>query len=167
MAKGRVVNLVDLGIKGNSLSAYKGADDKYYSSEEAYSKISEDKEYWRKSMDKLMEILDYEPKMKLPSIAAKKFSEIRGFGMKNVYDTICKCENDGVFDYPKTIEFSNEYGKVAYYSTIIVNKVMDTYKNNKLKQEVAKTEHINPMESEIVYNNTSKKKKDISRFLED
>jgi len=132
------VKVQDVDYKMCRKDGYLDDKERLWSSKEAYLKDRDDKQYWTKSMDKLMEVLGYEKGMKLPTIAAKKFSEIRGFGTDCIYETICQCETDGTFDYPKTIDFNSEYQKVSYYTSIIVNRVGDVYKKKKREEKIEK-----------------------------
>lgn len=163
--KGRKVKHQDTGEYGNSLTSYKAPNGKYYSSESAYKTIKEDNEYWLKSMNALMEILGYEQGMKLPSAAAKKFSEYRGYGMKNVYDVIMQCKENRTFDWIARKEFSSEWGRVSYYSTVIVNKVAEQYKNP--KPFTPANAEVPSFEDDEEVKHVNKKRHDVSAFIKD
>lgn len=166
---GRQVVLRDLNIKGNSDTAYKAPNGKYYSSQEAYEKILTEQKYKSDCIKLMYNLLGYDQFMKLPTIFYKKLAEWEQYSYKVVY--ICMIKKSPAIDWAlSNKDFKNENSKVLYLCAILDNHMVDTYRETKrqekkVSREVAKNknEQINSME--IV--NPVQQTKNLSRWLED
>lgn len=144
----------------------------YYLSEADYLKEKEDKEYYHKAVDRMMELIGYETGMVFPTSFAKKYAELKIYGNKVIYETIEKCASE--IEYAvKKYEFTNEYNKMAYLMTIVSNKINDVYKDIKKQEKANKIAKEIPINPDLIIDESAPKRvtiqktRDISRFLKD
>ncbi len=170
LAKGRIVNVVDTGEKGNTLELYRAPDGRWYSSKEAYAKWNEDRMFRELCIEEVRKQLDYEAFMKLDTLFLKKLKEWKPYGYDVVYDCI-KSQADSVEWAMHNKNFPNEKNKIQYISTVYQNHMIDAYKNKqrkiKAEQKRKNTETIliNDEINEVV--NNKQQATNISKWLED
>jgi len=163
---GRQVKLWDKpGEKGDSTVSYKAPNGKYYSSESAYQQIMAQKEYRKKCLDYLCNILDYDDDIPFPTIMPKLLDEMKKCGYDVLFETIQRHENNIVWALQNK-DFSNEYQKIKYIMTIVRNNVIDVYREyqQKVAADRTKAEIINIDDFKQQH---KQKKTDISRWLDD
>jgi hypothetical protein len=164
----RQVKLVDTGEMSTNDVAFRAPNKKYFSSEEAYIKWKTNVEYKNKCIDKMFEIMGYNPKMVLPTYFFKLLKKYEdGVGYEAVYNTMVSQTKSIVWALQNK-NFGSETAKVLYIMAIIDNNVMDEYKkfvkekreNNGLKTEIINIEDINLQTKKQSVTN-------ISKWLED
>ena len=164
----RKIKCCDTGLFASSDEAYKAPNNKYYSSEEAYLKLSNNENYRRLCYNKMYQLLGYSGKMVIPGIFVKKLSEYADMGYECVYNTFVTQE-DRITWVLNHKEFKNESQKIAYIMAIISNCAMDEYK--KLNIQMAQKERIKaeePLEEVIINKDLRKQEtKNISKFLKE
>ncbi len=166
---GRQVVLRDLNIKGNSDTAYKASNGKYYSSQEAYEKIVAEQEYRSDCIKLMYNLLDYDSFMKLPTIFYKKLKEWEPF----TYRVVLKCINNKASSVDWALNnksFNSEVAKMMYICAILDNGMVDALKEVR-KEDRKKAREVAENKSEQVNNvaiaNPIQQTKNISRWLED
>lgn len=163
----RKVKLRDTGEESTSDIAYKAEDGKYYSSEYAYKKMFENKEYRKKCIDLIYEVLGYKESMIVPTFFYKSLQKFEGVGYEALYNTMLD-QNDKVQWALKNKDFNGETAKVMYIMAIYNNNVMDTYKkmiaDKKLKEIIDKKDTVVEISENVC---RKQETKNISRFLED
>lgn len=163
----RQVKLQDLGIKGDQTTAFRAPNNKYYSSEEAWNKIYEKNEQWRqKVIDMLINVLGYQPGMKLPTITYKKISEYDVYGYDVLYKTIAN-QMKSISWALNNKNFNSETAKIMYIFAIIQNHAGAEWKNKVAEERRVQKMLKDDSEPEIELKPQKKKTKNISKFLED
>lgn len=123
----RQVKCQDTGELIPKTDAYKASNGKYYSSEEAFKCLMDEKIYRQKCLDELGNILGYHEGQKFPTIVAKKLKEYQYYGYKVVLQTII--DKRSVIEYSISHkDFTSEYNKVSYVMAIITNSINDVKK---------------------------------------
>lgn len=169
---GRRVKLQDLGEFGNSDNAYKGTDNKYYSSEEAYLKILEDKADREKCVEIVFNLLEYEPGQKISTIFFKKLKEYEPYGYKVILKTLEKSLNSLEWAMMNK-NFDSDNGKIFYIMAVVNNNINDVKrecnKEEKLTKQAQKEEkcRIDMPNVDITNIGTKKKGSDVSSLLGD
>lgn len=165
---GRQVILHDLGTKGDSDTAYKAENKKYYSSKEAYDKIKSNNERRELCITKVMDLLEYKPGMKLPTIFYKRLKDYESYGYEVLYETILQQEKNIVWAL-RNKEFSSETSKVMYVCAILQNNVMDCYKTMQRLKKQKREETKVKVEDNVNFDDIGTKKKgnDVSSLLGD
>lgn len=112
---------------------------KYYTSEEVYLNWKNQKDEREKCIQKMYDILEYQPFMKIPTIFFKKLNEEwepYGFDVVN----ICIDNNiDSIKWALKNKRFNGETSKVMYIAAIIENNLNDALKEkSKIQKEIKK-----------------------------
>ena len=166
----RKVKFQDTGEIGMSNVGYRAANGKYYSSEAAYNKYAKNKEYREKCIALMYEVLGYSNKMIIPTYYYKTLKDFEGVGYEALYLTM-KNKNPDVQWAIRNKDFNGETAKVMYIMAIYKNGVMDEYKKliAEEKHQKIMSEKVDDISDEfsLEINNNTKKKKDISRFVED
>ena len=130
--KGRTVKLVD-GGKGNSLTAFKAVDGKYYSSENAYLEIKQDKEDYKKAMELIADWIGYPPGTLINTYLIKRANEFRkSWGADVLLETILFTE-DQIKWAMMNKEFDTESAMIGYLFAILKNNALTVY--NKIQHE--------------------------------
>lgn len=167
----RQVKLVDTGEMSTNDVAFRAPNKKYFSSEEAYIKWNTNKEYKNKCIDKMFEIMNYKPKMVLPTYFFKKLNDdYEGVGYEALYNTMIS-QTKAIQWALANKSFTGETAKVMYVMAILKNNVMDEYKkivkaqrcNKGLKSEVVCIDELAFVDN--VKSNTTTT--NISKWLED
>lgn len=162
---GRRVKLRDLGIPGDSDTAYKAPNKLYYSSKAAYDALLESEINRKKCIDALFDMLEYKKELRPPSYLYKKLKECESYGYDIVYETILdQAENIEWAIHNK--EFNSEINKIAYIMSIVQNHLMDIYKQQKRAEAFRKRESSKIINIEE-YQAKKQKNKDIGRWLDD
>ena len=163
----RRVKLQDTGEYSTSDVAYRAPNKKYYSSKEAFVNREKAKNYRQQCIEKLQNIMGYQPGMKLPTLAYKKINEYeRPYGFDVLLETMNSQESSMLWAI-KNKNFTSETGKVMYLFAIIQNNAMDAFQKKvhleKVKREQQKKQNavemveLKPVEVEH--------KKDVSDLL--
>lgn len=163
---GRKCKLQDTGETGDTSTAYKAPDKKYYSSKEAYEKIAINSENRMKCISKLMDILGYKQGMKLPTITYKKIKEYEVYGYDVLYETILRQEKSIQWALTNK-QFTSETSKISYIMAILQNNVMDSYKD-KVALEKAMNKSLKQDTNSILdldIGGTKKQSNDVSNLL--
>lgn len=135
----RQVNIIDTGQKGWSDESYKAPNGKYYSSEEAFLNRQKKISLKNQCIDRLMELLDYKPGMKLPTLTYKRIAEYeQPYGYDVLLDTI-NAQEDAIRWALKNKMFGSETAKIMYIFAIIQNNAMTEFQK-KIRLERAKRE---------------------------
>ena len=170
--KGRIVNVIDTGEKGNTLNLFKAPNGKWFSSEDAYLKWDMDKTFRNMCIEEVRKQLNYEEFMKLDTLFLKKLQEWKPFGYDVVYNCI-KSQANGVEWAINNKSFSNEKAKVQYVSVIYQNHMVDAYKDKqrRLKAEQKRRKDAVEIEEKTIdlskVGVKNKKGKDVSSLLGD
>lgn len=166
----RKVKCVDTGEQSTSDLAYKAPNGKYYSSEANYKQWEENKTYRLKCIDKMYEIMEYKPKMILPTYFFKKLKEFEGVGYLALYNTMIT-QSKSIEWALKNKDFGSETAKVMYITAILNNNVMDEYKKIVKERREARWKADTLILDEEVFLDIpveqNKKSVDISRWVED
>lgn len=142
----------------------------YYCNEKEYNNMIKDKNDKNKMFEYIYDILEYEKGMVSPSILKKKINVLCKF---YPYEVISQCFEDNLdtilYWWNLENKFNSEYGKISYIMVIIENKINDTYKAWKIKEQIKKKEIINKTNTVTIdfeEQTNSRKKKDITSFLD-
>jgi hypothetical protein len=163
----RTVKCQDTGELVPSTNAYKASNGKYYSSEEAFKHLLDEKMYRQRCLEELGNILGYHEGQKFPTIVAKKLKEYEYYGYDVVLQTIISKRSDMVYSISHK-DFASEYNRVSYIMAIITNSINDIKK--KIDKE-KRLQHVsnNAITSEEVESSitpvNSGEIHDISKFL--
>lgn len=125
----------NLAFKVEKMNSSGKMSAKYYSSEEAYNKIVENKKYKEQCIDLFYEILEYKSFMKIPTFFYKKLSEWEPYG----YKVVLTCIEDNVDSLRWAIankEFSQESGKIMYMCAIVENHMNDALKKVNMEKKI-------------------------------
>ena len=135
----RKVKLQDTGEWSTSDVAYKAPNKKYYSCEEAFLNREKSTSYRFQCIDKLMDIMGYQPGMKLPTIAYKMINEYeKPYGFDVLLETM-EDQKKNMQWALNNKQFTSETSKVRYLFAIIQNNAMDSWQK-KVRTERAKRE---------------------------
>ena len=165
----RQVNIIDTGQKGWSDESYKAPNGKYYSSEEAFLNRIKKVSLKNQCIDRLMELLDYQPGMKLPTYTYKKIKEYeKPYGYDVLLNTI-NAQEDSIKWALKNKDFGSETAKIMYIFAIIQNNAMTEFQK-KVRLERAKREQEKTLKTVEDLDMTPvevEHKKDVSSLLGD
>jgi len=127
----------DLGVKVDKNDAFKGADGKYYSSEQAYQKekikqgLRQDdehqKEMRKKCIDKMFDFMHYDKSNRMPTMffgRLKIWNNKWGFDFDSIYETMIFV-SDVVERAGKTKIFESDVNRLFYFMGIIQNSLND------------------------------------------
>ena len=163
----RQVRCHDTGLLADRDTSYKAADGKYYSSEAAFNRIREEREWRKKVYALLIEIFGFQ-KDYVPPIYKREIASFDKFGLENVYLAIRYVRKDIEWALANK-EFKSEYAQARYISVIIGSAIGEVIR---LK---AKDERIKRQQDKLIKNDTipedttlahkDRPAPDISRFL--
>lgn len=164
---GRRVKIQDTGQYGSSDEAFRAPNKKYYSSEEAWQKIQLNNTYREKCVEFVMDLLGYQPGMKLPTLTYKKIREYENpYGLDVLYETMCAQKNACLWALQNK-QFNGETAKIMYLFAIFQNNAMEQWKRKvAARREVAIAERQSNVDEDIV-EYIPQEKKDIRRFVDD
>ena len=167
----RAVRLQDIDPKGqksgNSDTAFRAPDKKYYSSEEAYNRIIADKSWRNKIIVHMYYIMGYSYGMVLPTVFYKKLAGLEAYGYEVVYDTIIG-EESSIKWAIRNKRFQTETGKLLYIMSIIVNKINDYYKKKQHDRKALEKKQETPAVADVNFEEIGRKTEtttDASSFL--
>ena len=174
---GRVVKIWDMGTKGNSDSAYRAPNGRYYSTKAVYDAMVQKNTERQRCIDAIRALLGYEDGMKPNTYIFKLLKEIEPYGYDVIYETIHTKAKDICWAFSKK-SFNDETGKIKYMFAIINNSIMDVYKNKQATTEAERKQaevieirdyQRGLEESKTDYNirGTSGKGRDVSNLLGD
>ena len=122
-----------------------------------------------KITDYLLELLHYEPGMKLPTITYRKIEEYRETcGFDVLYETI-RQQEEAINWALNNKEFINETGKICYIFAIVQNNIGGVLlEKKKLEKEKKQTEKMDLIPPDVNINNDFVRKgRDLSAYVED
>ena len=160
---GRVVKIWDMGTKGNSDSAYRAPNGRYYSTKAVYDAMVQKNTERQRCIDAIRALLGYEDGMKPNTYIFKLLKEIEPYGYDVIYETIHTKAKDICWAFSKK-SFNDETGKIKYMFAIINNSIMDVYKN-KQAEDYNKKKSAQIIEIDD-FQPKKQKTKDISRWLD-
>ena len=161
----RQVKCQDTGLLADKSTSYKAADGKYYSSEAAFNRIREERE-WRKNIyELLIEIFGFKNDY-VPPAYRKEIESFIGFGFENVYLAIRYARKD--IEWALTHkEFKSEYAQARYISAIIGNVVGEIIRLKAKDKKIKKVQDKqNSIPEDLTLVHKDRPAPDISKFLE-
>lgn len=165
--KGRKVKLQDTGEWGNSLIDYKAEDGKYYSSKEAYDKRVRHNINHFAIIDKMKEFMGYDKYQQLNTSFYKTLSEWeKGYDTEVILRAM-KCIEDTIAWANENKSFNSEYNKLAYFSSVIRNRLNDAKKSDEYERKNAVIVEVAEDVDLSYMQNNNIAIKDISAFLEE
>lgn len=170
------VNCVDINEKKMCLDCYRGEDNKWYSSEEAWLKVKPDfvakkhrEKYWKLCIDFMADVLGYKERFPFPSLVTKRLKELENYGYDVVYDSMREHE-DTLRYYVKNKEFESDLQRIGYLFAIVKSNLLSLYNN---KEEREKRRNRNDISLNNLIDLDEKvevrkhKVRDISKFLDE
>ena len=167
---GRQVKCQDTGELRCSDELFKAPNKKYYSSQEAWEHVEQNKIYRQKCIDFLMDLLGYKTGMKLPTVTFKLIKEYEEpYGLDVLYATMVATRQSCEWALINR-DFQQETAKIWYLFAVFQNNAMTEWKKKvaaqKSEQMAAKQSENLVIEEESDMTYVPQEKKDIRRFLE-
>lgn len=150
---------------GDSNEFFRAPNGKYYKTEEVYNEWQRTVGLRRKCIDELADIAGYNKEVIIPTYLNKMLNEI---GDKVGFDVLLETihRNQKGFEWAnENREFHNEIARINYYRSIILNNVVEVYKEAQIDKEQAKRENDFVPPDDLKAGKIGGKGKDLSSLL--
>lgn len=120
---------------GDSKEFFKAPNGKYYKTEEVYNNWLSAASLRRQCLSEICDVAGYDESVVVPTFLNKMINEI---GKKVGYDVLLETirRNRKCFEWANEHrEFPNELNRLFYYKSIILNNVIEVYKEEQLNKE--------------------------------
>ena len=162
----RKVKYQDTGEYGNNLEGYRGTDNKWYCSKDAYDRIILIKQQKRNCINKMGEILDVGENGFVPPVYVKMFGKFAKVGFDVLYEVLCEQEDSIKWAF-RNKKFTNDYHAAKYLDAILCNNYRQVKERIDTQKRMQAMQHDPEIEQDEVEFNRANKNKDISNLVGD
>ena len=165
--KVRLKDTNELSYADESFCVKENGKNAYYSSEESYKKMTQEKSDWKNCYEICQDILGYERKQRLPGLLLKFLKDYKDpYGYDCLYDTLMSLETSLTSCMEKK-NFESDSGKAHYINRAISNHINDFYKikKNRKKKAAVQERQLNEIVENEPQTRNTERRKDISGLL--